>query len=100
MLNAENREDYGKESGIAGKSQSGRRDLRAAAKAIDAMLEPVLRDVAINERIRSDGREPKHEQKTESDRDKGNNQKKPRIFAQQVAHKANITASNDRSFLR
>jgi hypothetical protein len=57
------------------------------------MLQPVLRNVAIDERVARDSRKPKNEQKTQRGSGESRDQKETGMFAQQFAHAGNIAES-------
>ena len=61
VFHPENGEHGGQERGISRQPDVGGRNLVRTAQAVNAMLQPVLGDVAINKRIVGDGRETKQE---------------------------------------
>jgi hypothetical protein len=56
------------------------------------MLQPVLSDVAVYERVGRDSRKVQNEKKTQRDTSDSRDEKKTKMLAQQFAHERNITA--------
>lgn len=59
------------------------------------MLEPVSRDIAIDQRIGGNVGEPDEKNQTQNQGEGGRERKKPEVLAHQVAHPLNITCSGE-----
>ena len=65
-------------------------NLIRTAQAVNAMLQPVLGDVAVDEGIGGDGRETKQEQEPQPQGGERDPQKKSEVLAHELAHAKNI----------
>jgi len=57
------------------------------------MLQPVLGNIAVDERVARDSGKPKNEQQAQRDSGEDRDQKEAEMFAQQFAHGGNIAES-------
>ncbi len=92
MLHAENRKDPSQKRRIPGQPDVGCGNFLRAAQPIDSMLQPVLGDIAVHERVGGDGGKSKNEQKPQRDGGQRDKQKKAQVLAHKLAHAKEYTA--------
>ena len=68
MFHPEDGKHGGQECGVSRQADVGGRNLVRTAQAVNAMLQPILGDVAINEGVVGDGRETKQEKQPQPNR--------------------------------
>src|SRR5581483_2812267 len=90
MLHAEDGEDEGQERRISRQANVSGRNFFGAAEAVDAVLEPVFGNVAINKRVGHNSRKAENKQQPQSNSGGGEDYKKSQVFADQGAHLGNI----------
>src|SRR5262249_55256236 len=91
MLHAEDRENGSQECWISRKSYpSGDRALRSA-HGVYSVLQPVLGDIPVDERICGDSREAEDENQAQQHCCNRRHQKEPWVLAYQLTHAWNIT---------
>jgi hypothetical protein len=93
VLHAEDSEDDGEKCGISGKTDVGRGDIINSADPENPVLQPILGNVSINERIGYDCGKAENEKKTESESSERRRKKETEVLAHQFAHRANIAVS-------
>ena len=75
--------------GISRQPNVSRRNFVRTAQAVDAVLQPVLGDVAVDEGI-GEWRETKQEEQPQPERGAWRTRKKPKVLAHKLAHAKNI----------
>jgi len=86
MFHAEDGKNARQEGRVPGKANGSRRDVIHSAKAVNPMLQPVLSDITIDERVSRDSRKAENEKQTQRDTSEGRDEKKTKMLAQQFAH--------------
>src|SRR5262249_15642975 len=90
VLHAKNREDECEKCGIPRKTDVGGRDLLSPTQTVNAVLQPVFSDVAVDERIRGDAGKVKNKKEPQRERAKRRAEEVTKILGQELAHAANI----------
>ena len=93
MFHAKNRENRCQESGVSRQANVGWGNVIHAAQAVNSVLQPVLGDVAVNERVCRDSGKAQNEYQAQRHTCKGRKQKEAEMLAQQFAHGGNIAES-------
>ena len=89
MLHTEYGKHGNQKRGISGQADVSGRYL-GAAEAIDAVLQPILGDVAVDKGIGDDGREAKQEKNPQPKGGQRDPKKKSEVSAHELAHAKNI----------
>src|ERR1700730_5855027 len=86
MFHAEDGENRCQKRRVPGQANVRRRDIIHTAQAVNPMLQPVLGNVAVDERVGRDSGKAENEKKTKQVTRERRDEKKPEMFAQQFAH--------------
>src|SRR5207245_7063539 len=76
---------------ISWQTDVGRRNFFRLAQAVNAVLQPVFGNVAVNERIRSDSWKTKNKEQPQRNPSENCKEQVAEILAHELAHAANIT---------
>src|SRR5207247_3652913 len=90
VLHAEDGEDEREKCWISWQTDVGRRNFFRPAQAVNAVLQPVFGNVAVNERIRSDSWKTKNKEQPQRNPSENCKEEGAEILAQELAQAANI----------
>ena len=91
VLHAGNLESQCQEAGISGKADISRLHPAAGGQSIDSVSEPILGDVAINERVAGDGGIAEDKEQAQADGNGGEKEEVSPVAADDFAHLSNVT---------
>ena len=93
MFHAEHCPDGGEKHGVSWQADEGRRGTIRRAQAVDSVLQPILGNVAVDERIVRNPGNPEKEDQPQRERGQRRENEESAVFAHQFAHRVNISAS-------